>query len=138
MDLSGIDFIDITDLAPLYLMDDLTDLWLVNTRNIEAAGLDALLDNLETIEGTATEGVLYMTQADFVDGISALPPILDLLGEVTDKESKRHVISVLAGFGSAAHEATPKLLEILRGMNREIYYGKTPYMHWGECMLLLN
>jgi hypothetical protein len=27
--------------------------------------LDLLLDNLETIEGTDTEGILYMTQVDF-------------------------------------------------------------------------
>ncbi len=33
--------------------------------NLIAAGLDVLLDNLETIEGTAIEGVLYMTQADY-------------------------------------------------------------------------
>ena len=65
MDLSGIDFIDITDLEPLYVMDDLTDLWFVNTQNVDATALDVLLDNLETIEGTDTEGILYMTQADF-------------------------------------------------------------------------
>ena len=65
MDLSGIDFVDITDLAPLYVMDDLTDLWLVDTQNLDATDLDVLLDNLETIEGTDTEGVLYMTQADY-------------------------------------------------------------------------
>jgi hypothetical protein len=65
MDLSGIDFANITDLEPLYVMDDLTDLWLVGTKNLDATALDVLLDNLETIEGTDTEGVLYMTQADF-------------------------------------------------------------------------
>ena len=65
MDLSGIDFANITDLAPLYEMDDLTDLWLVDTENMDATDLDVLLDNLETIEGTDTEGVLYMTQADY-------------------------------------------------------------------------
>jgi hypothetical protein len=32
---------------------------------MDAAGLDVLLDNLETIEGIITEGILYMTQADF-------------------------------------------------------------------------
>ena len=65
MDLSGIDFADITDLSPLYVMDDLTDLWLVNTQNLDATALDVLLDNLETIESPDTEGVLYMTQADY-------------------------------------------------------------------------
>jgi hypothetical protein len=65
MDLSGVDFVDITDLEPLYVMDDLIDLWLVDTLNLDATELDALLDNLETIEGTDTEGILYMTQADF-------------------------------------------------------------------------
>ena len=65
MDLSGIDFVDITDLSPLYVMDDLTDLWLVDTQNVDATDLDVLLDNLETIESPDTEGVLYMTQADF-------------------------------------------------------------------------
>jgi hypothetical protein len=67
MDLSGVDFGNITDLGPLYVMDDLTDLWLVDTKNLDAADLDVLLDNLVTIEGdaNATEGILYMTQADF-------------------------------------------------------------------------
>jgi hypothetical protein len=64
-DLSGIDFGDITDLEPLYAMDDLTELWLVDTRNVAASDLDLLLDNLETIERTDTEGILYMTGADF-------------------------------------------------------------------------
>ena len=31
LDLSGVDFGNITDLGPLYVMDDLTDLWLVDT-----------------------------------------------------------------------------------------------------------
>jgi hypothetical protein len=65
MDLSGVDFADVTDLEPLHVMDDLTDLWLVDTKNLDAAALDVLLDNLETIEGTEKEGVLHMTQADF-------------------------------------------------------------------------
>jgi hypothetical protein len=65
MDLSGIDFGDITDLEPLYVMDDLTDLWLVDTENVDASELDLLLDNLGTIEGTDTEGILYMTEANF-------------------------------------------------------------------------
>jgi hypothetical protein len=45
-------------------MDQLTDLWLVGTKNLDAAALDVLLDNLETIEGTEKEGVLHVTQAD--------------------------------------------------------------------------
>jgi hypothetical protein len=65
LDLSGMDFANITDLGPLYVMDDLTDLWLVDTGNLDATELDVLLDNLATIEGTDTEGVLYLTQADF-------------------------------------------------------------------------
>jgi hypothetical protein len=65
MDVSGIDFVDITDLEPLYAMNDLTDLWLVNTTNLDATDLDELLDNLETIQGTDTEGILYMTEVDF-------------------------------------------------------------------------
>ena len=65
LDLSGTDFVDITDLAPLYVMDDLTDLWLVDTHNLDAFQLDALLDELATIEGTDVEGILHMTQADF-------------------------------------------------------------------------
>jgi hypothetical protein len=65
MDLSGVDFTDISDLEPLYLMDDLTDLWMVDTQNVDATALDVLLDNLETIESPDTEGILYMTQADF-------------------------------------------------------------------------
>jgi hypothetical protein len=65
MDLSGVDFRNITDLEPLYAMDDLTDLWLVDTHNLAAVDLDVLLDNLETIEGADTEGVLYMAEADF-------------------------------------------------------------------------
>ena len=65
MDLSGIDYANITDLAPLYVMDDLTDMWLVDTVNLDATDLDVLLDNLATIEGTGTEGILHMTQANF-------------------------------------------------------------------------
>jgi hypothetical protein len=69
MDLSGVDFVDANgtdlDLQSLYVMDDLTDLWLVDTRNLDALGLDVLLDNLATIEGDALEGILHMTQANF-------------------------------------------------------------------------
>ena len=42
MDLSGVDFADITDLSPLYVMDDLTDLWLVATQNVDANDLDRI------------------------------------------------------------------------------------------------
>jgi uncharacterized protein YjbI with pentapeptide repeats len=73
MDLSGIDFVDANgtdlDLQSLYVMDDLTDLWLVDTRNLDALGLDVLLDNLATIEGADTEGILHMTYANF-DGFN--------------------------------------------------------------------
>ena len=65
MNLSGIDFGNVTDLTPLYAMDDLTELWLVDTVNLDASDLDLLLDNLATIEATDIEGTLYMTQADF-------------------------------------------------------------------------
>jgi hypothetical protein len=65
LDLSGIDFVNITDLSPLHAMDDLTDLWLIEAENLGASDLDVLLDNLATMEGTDTEGVLYLTQADF-------------------------------------------------------------------------
>jgi hypothetical protein len=46
-------------------MNDLTDFWLVDTANLDATQLDVLLDNLATIEGTDTEGILYMTHADY-------------------------------------------------------------------------
>ena len=46
-------------------MDDLTDLWLAGTQNLDAFALNALLDELATIEGTDVEGILHMTQADF-------------------------------------------------------------------------
>ena len=65
LDLSGIDFVDVTDLGPLYVMDHLIDLWLVDTKNLDAFKLDTLLDNLATIQGTEIEGILHMTQADF-------------------------------------------------------------------------
>jgi hypothetical protein len=69
MDLSGVDFANISDLKPLYVMDDLIDLWLVDTVNLDATDLDVLLDNLATIEGTDTEGILHMTYANF-DGFN--------------------------------------------------------------------
>jgi hypothetical protein len=65
IDLSGIDFGNFTDLELLYAMDDLTDLWLVDTQNLDAIDLDELLDNLETFEGTDVEGILYMAEANF-------------------------------------------------------------------------
>ena len=46
-------------------MDNLTDLWLVDTQNLDASELDLLLDNLAAIERIATEGILHITQADF-------------------------------------------------------------------------
>jgi len=65
LDLSGVDFSEITDLTPLGAMDDMTDLRLLDVSNMDAAGLDAMLDELATMEATATEGVLYLTQADY-------------------------------------------------------------------------
>lgn len=65
LDLSGIDFNNIFDLSPLYPMDDLTDLWLVGTTNMNALELDVLLDELDTMQAADVEGVLYMTQADY-------------------------------------------------------------------------
>ncbi|MFC1759589.1 PEP-CTERM sorting domain-containing protein [Planctomycetota bacterium] len=65
MELSGIDFADITDLEPLYAMDGLVDLRLVDTQNVDAVGLDMLLDNLETFEAIGTEGTLFVTREDF-------------------------------------------------------------------------
>jgi Leucine-rich repeat (LRR) protein len=65
LDLSGVDFAEITDLSPLYLMDNLTDLWLVGVQNMDADSLDVLLDNLDTMQNPGIEGVLYLTQADF-------------------------------------------------------------------------
>ena len=70
LDLSGVDFVDVTDLSPLGMMDDLTDLWLVGSTNVDAGQLNTLLDNLNTIEGTATEGVLHLSQADY-DALNA-------------------------------------------------------------------
>jgi hypothetical protein len=65
LDLSGVDFANITSLLPLWAMNDLTDFWLVNAQNLDATDLDVLLDNLETIESPDTEGILYMTEADY-------------------------------------------------------------------------
>jgi hypothetical protein len=93
MDLGGVDFVNITDLEPLYVMDDLTDLWLVNTQNVDAAALDVLLDNLDTIEGTDTEGILYMSEADF-DAFDTAGG--GLLG-VWDAEPGHHVQYLMLG-----------------------------------------
>ena len=68
-------------------MDDLTDLWLVNTQNMDTSDLDLLLDNLETIEGIDTEGILYMTQANF----DAFNSIGDELLAAWDAEPGHHV-----------------------------------------------
>jgi Leucine-rich repeat (LRR) protein len=65
LDLSGVDFSAITDLSSLYAMDGLTDLWIVDTENLDAVGLDTLLDNLRKMEAPETEGVLYMSQVDY-------------------------------------------------------------------------
>ena len=65
LDLSGVDFAPITDLSPLYVMNNLTDLWLVDVSNLDANALDVLLDNLDTMEDAGIEGSLYLTQADF-------------------------------------------------------------------------
>jgi hypothetical protein len=86
LDLSGIDFATITDLGPLYVMDDLTDLWLANTLNVDATGLDDLLDNLRTIQWASIEGILHLTQADF----DALNTGSGLLG-AWDAEPGHHV-----------------------------------------------
>jgi Leucine-rich repeat (LRR) protein len=93
MDLSGIDYGNITDLGPLYVMDDLTDLWLVDTVNLNASDLDVLLDNLATIEGTASEGILHMTQANY-DAFNTAGG--DLLA-TWDSESGHHVEFVEPG-----------------------------------------
>jgi hypothetical protein len=65
LDLSCVDFAAITDLAPLYLMDNLMDLWLVDVANLDANALDTLLDNLATMEAPSIEGVLHLTRTDF-------------------------------------------------------------------------
>jgi hypothetical protein len=74
-------------------MDDLTDLWLVDTVNLDASDLDVLLDNLANIEGTAIEGILYMTQANFVAFNTAGGGSLN----AWDGESGHHVEFVVPG-----------------------------------------
>jgi len=101
MDLSGVDFATITDLSPLYVLDDLSDLWLVDTLNLDAADLDVLLDNLATIEGTATEGILHLTRANF-DAFGALLAAWDAeLGHHVDivPEPAGAVLGILALVG---------------------------------------
>ncbi len=66
LDLSGVDFANITSLGPLWAMDDLTDFWLVDTLNLDASDLDALL-NMIGLARTETEGILHMTHANFDD-----------------------------------------------------------------------
>ena len=70
-------------------MDDLTDLWLVDTVNLNASDLDALLNNLTTIQGTTTEGILHMTQANY----DVFGPLL----AAWDDEEGHHVQFVVPG-----------------------------------------
>ncbi|MBN2216465.1 MAG: leucine-rich repeat domain-containing protein [Pirellulales bacterium] len=65
LNMSDVDFASLTDLTPLYDLDSLTDLWLARTTNVDAMALDTLLDNLAAMQSVATEGVLYLTQADY-------------------------------------------------------------------------
>ena len=74
-------------------MDDLTDLWLVDTVNLDASDLDVLLDNLATIEGTDTEGILHMTQANYDAFNTAGGGLL----ATWDGESGHHVEFVIPG-----------------------------------------
>ena len=59
------DFAYLSDLSPLYAMDDLTDLWLLDVPNLDPLQLDVMLDEMWTMQGTDIEGILYMTQTDF-------------------------------------------------------------------------
>lgn len=93
LDMSGFNFGPISDLSPLYLMDDLTDLWLPHASNLDANDLDQWLDDLDTIEGTGTEGALYMTQADF----DALDSAGSGLLSAWDAEPGHHVEFVIPG-----------------------------------------
>lgn len=70
LELSGVDFVNITDLSPLHAMDDVTDLWLVGTENMDAFQLDVLLDELDAMQSVSVEGVLFMTQVDY-DALNA-------------------------------------------------------------------
>ena len=106
LDLSGIDFTGITDLESLYRMDDLTDLWIVNSQNMDAVLLDILLDNLETIEGTDTEGVLHMTQSDF-DAFNTAGG--DLLSDWNDEPG--HHVEFLSP-GDVSHDSEVNGLDV--------------------------
>ena len=86
-DLSGVDFSQITDLSPIGVMDDITDLWMLDVANIDAVELDALLDELSAMEDPAAEGVLYLTQADY----DALNADGGGLLAIWDAESGHHV-----------------------------------------------
>ena len=70
-------------------MDDLTDLWLVDTVNLDASDLDVLLNNLAIIQRTDIEGILYMTQANY----DAFGPLLAAWNE----EDGHHVEFVMPG-----------------------------------------
>ena len=106
LDLSGVDFVNITDLEPLYAMDDLTDLWFVNTQNVDATALDVLLDNLETIESPDIEGVLHMTQADY-NAFNAAGG--DLLSDWNDEEG--HHVEFLS-LGDVNHDTEVNGLDV--------------------------
>ena len=106
MDLSGIDFADTTDLEPLHVMEKLTDLWFVNTQNVDATALDELLDNLKTIQSPDTEGVLYVTRADY-DAINAAGG--DLLSDWNDEEG--HHVEFLQ-IGDVNHDTEVNGLDV--------------------------
>lgn len=93
LDLSGMEFRFITDLSPIYVLDDLRELWLAHASNLSASDLDLLLDNLATIQGTSVEGVVYMAPTDFevfnVEGGGLL--------SAWDAEPGHHVELVLPG-----------------------------------------
>jgi hypothetical protein len=92
---------------------------------MDATGLDVLLDNLENIEGTATEGVLYMTQADY-DAFNAAG--VGLLATWDARGGSpcciRHPRTgerppVAAGDGGHALPAEPRLPCIVPSMSRQ-------------------
>jgi hypothetical protein len=70
-------------------------------------------------------------------GISALPLMIDLLEETTDKVSKRITITTIARFGPAASEATPQLLEILRANAPKSKEGRVREL-WMSTMFALG
>ena len=65
LDLSGVSFSGFTSLSLLYGLDDLVNLRLERCPGLNAYALDTLLDNLDTIEGTAVEGTLFMSKLDY-------------------------------------------------------------------------